>query len=79
MNDHRPHKRRPPPCDPYLCLRIILSACGDLALDATGDALDTLDKTGSNGSISASASCAWPSSGSSIISSSALPMNDDET
>ena len=44
MNTHRPPRPRPPPADPYACLRIILSAAGELALDATNDARESLDR-----------------------------------
>ena len=44
MNAHHPPRPRPPPADPYACLRIILSAAGELALEATGDARESLDR-----------------------------------
>jgi|HubBroStandDraft_6_1064221.scaffolds.fasta_scaffold381569_2 hypothetical protein len=44
MNDHRPLKRGPPPPDPYAALRTILSATGELALDATIHARESIDR-----------------------------------
>ena len=41
--NHHPHKRRPPPPDAYEALRAILDAAGDLARDASRQALDSAD------------------------------------